>query len=191
MLFLKTNTLVLDRGISEATSKQRQTYDLASERMLLWVDLRAIAVDARVYQARLILSVTGPTGNGVEVKVGRIIPKWDPLQATWTERDPNMERAWSSPGGREGTDHSAWVGAAVSVPPGTTSLAPVYVSFDVSDHVRLALAKNHKSVGWFVSGTARVGGVRNAQLPATPALSIKYSGAQAAAFGAGLLSGGA
>lgn len=191
MLFLKTNTTVLDRGISETVSKQRGTYDLLTERMLLWFDLRRVPPGGKIYKATLILPVTGPTGNGVEVKVGRVIPKWDPLQATWAERDPSQSREWAEPGGKEGTDYSPWVGAAASIPPGTSALTPVYVSFDVADHVRLALARNHKSVGWFVAGTARIGGVRNAQLPATPALSIKYSGAQAAAIGAGLMSGGA
>lgn len=188
MLFTRTNTVMIDRGIAPEQSKQRQSYALTVERMLLWVDLHDLPEGVTINAARLVLGVIGPVGAGTEVRIARILRQWDPMLATWDERMADV--AWGEPGGKDGVDFGPWSAAAVAVPSGTTPATPVAVAFDVTDDLRVSQRLRASRPGWVISGTARVGGVRNIQLPCSPALSVKYSGAKAAALQAGLTTGG-
>jgi hypothetical protein len=167
MLFQRTNTVILDRGIAEGDPQ--------------------LPRGVTIQEARLVLAVLGPIGDGVEVKIGRILQPWDPLVATWELR--TATEAWAQPGGREGTDFSPFVGHAASVLSGTTPASPVTMSFDVTQDLERSQRQHGATPGWLISGTARLGGVRNLQLRSSPALAVKYSGAQAA-IRAGLVSGG-
>lgn len=186
-MFLRTNTQIIDRGISPAAAAQRQAYDLATEKMLLWFALPRLPSGVTIQDAKLVLAVVGPTGEGVELKIARILRNWDPAQATWMLRTPT--HPWSAPGGVERVDFSSWSGVAVSVPPGTNNQTPVHVSFDVTRDLILSQRQASSRPGWAVSGTARVGGVRNLQLVSSPGLAVKYSGAEAA-VPSGLAPGG-
>ena len=187
MLFQRTNAVIIDRGISESDEKQRQSYDLPTERMLLWFSLPQFPRGVTIQEARLVLAVLGPLGMGVEVKIGRILTPWDPMLATWTLR--TATQAWAAPGGREGVDFEEFVGHAASVEPGTSAASPVALSFDVTRDLLRSQRQHGANPGWMIAGTARVGGCRNLQLRSSPALSVKYSGAQAAVQ-AGLMPGG-
>lgn len=187
MLFVRNNTIIIDRGISPTAAKQRQSYDLASERVLLWIDLSRVPRDAAIYDARLIIPVIGPVGRGVDLRVGRIARAWDPLLASWTHRTERDE--WAQPGGLEGFDFTPWVATAAAVPAGTTTATPVHVAFDVTSDVQ-AFQRSGARPGWIIGGDARVGAARNVQLPSAPALAVKYSGDKTVAVLAGLTSGG-
>lgn len=187
MLFIRNNSIIVDRGISPSSAKSRQSYDLSAERMLLWVDVSRVPREASIYSASLVIPVIGPVGRAVEVLVGRILRDWDPAVATWTTRKPGRE--WSSPGGLDGVDHAPWISTAVAVPGGTTPAMPVHVSVDVTADIR-AFQVSRVRPGWMLSGNARVGSARNVQLQAAPALAVKYSGDKSASHQAGLMPGG-
>ena len=187
-MFLRTNAVIIDRGISPTAAAQRQSYDLTMERMLLWFELPLLHNKVMIQEASLVLAVTGPTGEGVELKIARILRNWDPARATWVLRTATLP--WSAPGGVERVDFTEWRAAAVSVVPGTTNAHPVHVSFDVKDDLFVSQRQGDARPGWIVSGAARVGGVRNLQLVSSPALAVKYSGAEAAVPMAGLAPGG-